>query len=78
MQNRKGEELKVHQSHLLCGWGTKSLCFCAKGDVLIDWFSFDNGKTGAQQSQYILMWVAELPEFMIKMQAVTELLEIWS
>lgn len=40
----KGEELKVHQSHLLCGWGTKSLCFCAKGDVLIDWFSFDNGK----------------------------------
>lgn len=34
----------IYECQLTCGWGTKTLCFCAKDPVLLDWFSFDNGK----------------------------------
>ena len=37
-------ETGFYSCKLTCGWGTKSLCLCAKDPVLLDWFSFDNGK----------------------------------
>lgn len=38
------EEMGIYECTLSCERGMKSLCFCAKGEALIDWFSFDNGK----------------------------------
>lgn len=37
-------ETGIYSCELTCGWGTKSLCLRAKNPVLLDWFSFDNGK----------------------------------
>lgn len=38
------EEMEIYEGTLSCERGMKSLCFCARGEALIDWFSFDNGK----------------------------------
>lgn len=37
-------ETGIYRCVLTCGWGTKSLCLCAEEPVILDWFSFDNGK----------------------------------
>lgn len=37
-------ETGIYSCELTCGWGTRSLCFYAKDPVVLDWFSFDNGK----------------------------------
>lgn len=34
----------LFETTLTCPAGMKSLTFCAKGEILMEWFSFDNGK----------------------------------
>ena len=43
IQGTEGE-MKSFCCELTCGWGTKSIYLCAKDEIELDWFSFDNGK----------------------------------